>query len=265
MWGRELSTVELGGTTPPTVGFGIGTLAEGMANHPAFGRAWVRKLCMFANSGRCAFDDPELARIATEFTDGGLNFKHMMRELLSSPIVTFWEPTQTWRDYGVAVSIARREDLCARIGSRLGIEDICELREGTSPFPNGINRQLAGLATGVPATQYVRGAVDSVFVSDPSLFSFSATERFCSLLASRIVAGPEGESIFTTDDVAGALDTFVHTVVGLPPSDPQATTLRGLLLEHYEAVTATGENAETALRSTFVVACSSPVATSSGL
>ena len=252
----------IGGTTPPVIGFGIRDLAGGMASHPTFSWAWALKLCKFANSGFCQADDPLLEHMANDFADEGHDFKRLLRDVLSSPLVTFWEPTDTWREYGIAMSIARREEFCSRLSNRLDIADVCNLRHDHTLFPDEVVDRLTGLATGVPAHEYARGTVDSVLVADPSLFSFSASERFCDLIASRIIGA--NEQIYTPDDVPAALNDFVHKVMGVPQGDPLAASMRSLLTEHYDKAQ-TIEDDTVALRSTFTVACASPLATSSGL
>ena len=53
--------------------------------------------------------------------------------------------------------------------------------------------------------------------------------------------------------------------MGVPASDERAPLLRGILTRHYDAALAAKEKPADALRSTFVLACSSPLAVSSGL
>jgi hypothetical protein len=54
-------------------------------------------------------------------------------------------------------------------------------------------------------------------------------------------------------------------VMGLASSDPRAAAALQILKEHYTSVVAAGGSASNGLKSTFVLACSSPTAVSVGL
>jgi hypothetical protein len=62
-----------------------------------------------------------------------------------------------------------------------------------------------------------------------------------------------------------ALDEFVSVVMGVPFADERARPFRDVLDRHYTAAVAAREKPADALRSTFVLACSSPSAVSAGL
>jgi hypothetical protein len=83
-------------------------------------------------------------------------------------------------------------------------------------------------------------------------------------LAGQIIdAGATSKWLSTNRDAA--LSDFVSLVAGLPPSDPRAAPMGDILQRHYAAAVAAKEKPADALRSTFVVACASPMAVSSGL
>jgi hypothetical protein len=245
-------------------GRGIKDLAQAMAAHPRFAAAWAQKICRWANSSDCVPDDPELLRVADAFAKSGFRFKTLLRELLSSPLVTFAAPTKTARELGLTVSIRRREHLCASLQSRLGIPDACS----TAGFYfNDPPRQKArGLAMAVPGDGYARGAEAPLLPRDASLFSQSSAENLCALLADQVVdAPPPAKGRYESADPEAALRDIVATVMGLPPGDERAGPALGIVRDHYKEALAGGAAAGDALKSAFVLGCASPFALSTGL
>jgi hypothetical protein len=253
----------------PVMGSGIAALAEAMAAHPRFPIAWTQKLCRLANSSSCSEDDPEFLRVVQIFRDSHFNFKTLVRELYSSPIVTFASRTKTSDDAGVTVGISRREALCATLQNRLGLTDVC----GLSSFIPARNLNAAqarmlvarNLAMAVPGDGYSRGAETPLMPHDPNLFFSSTIENLCGLIAAQVVDGPVATSRFSSANRDGAIADLARTVMGLPASDARHAPLLGVLGEHFDGAVAAGETATDALRSTFVLACSSPLTVSSGL
>ncbi len=126
------------------------------------------------------------------------------------------------------------------------------------------DKRAANLTTAVPTDGYARGAEEPLMPRDPTLFFTSATENLCALLAARVVdAG--AASLYKSADKDAALRGFVATVMGVPPSDPRSAGLLSILSKHDDAAIAAGAAPTDALRSTFVVACSSPLSVSMGL
>ena len=63
-----------------------------------------------------------------------------------------------------------------------------------------------------------------------------------------------------------AIDDFVATVMAIPSADPRYAAARAILAEHFAAAKGTaGIVAKDALKSTFVLACSSPTSVALGL
>jgi hypothetical protein len=243
----------------PVVGRGIATFARALAAHPRFAPAWTQKMCQFANSEPCQPGDPELQRIAGAFRDSGFDFRVLVRELFSSPLVTFARSTRTAETTGTVISIARRESLCALLSNRLGLPDVCEL---TAPRRTRPGR----LSLAIPGGGYGRGEESPLLPHDPNLFFASATDNLCQLLAGRLVDGPPATpGRWTSAGVPEAVGDFVHTVMGLPPGDPRAEPMRQLLDQHHSDALAAGANPTQALRSTFIVACASPFTLALGL
>jgi hypothetical protein len=256
--------------SPPLSGPDIRTFARGMAEHPRFAVAWTLKLCQHANAVPCQEDDPELQRVAGVFAASGHDWKRLVRELFSSPLVTFAAPTASTRPGGGAVGILRREGLCGALEQRTGLPDPCGL---AAPLPGAppparelqvLRLQTSSLARTIPGGGYLRGDERSVLPHDPSLFYLAATENICGQLAGRLLSGPLARPPFTgpPEQVVQGLAT---ALLGLPPNHPRAPALTALLQEHFAEAQAGGFSAVQALESTFVLACASPPAISLGL
>ncbi|MEA2697921.1 MAG: hypothetical protein QOI66_2192 [Myxococcales bacterium] len=249
----------------PITGAGIGALADAMATHPRFAVAWTQKLCRLANSASCSEDDPEFIRIANAFKASGFDFKKLVRDLFSSPLVTFASTTKTATDSGIVIGIARRETLCASLESRFGITDVCGIHGFyKATAANKPKITAANLAGAIPGDGYARGSETPLMPHDSSLFSVSATENLCDLLAAQLV-DVGASSRYTSGAKDAAIADFVGNVMGLPANDGRAAPMTDLLNKHYGDAMAAGETAGDALRSTFVLACSSPLAISLGL
>jgi hypothetical protein len=187
----------------------------------------------------------------------------LVRTLFSSPLVTAAAATKTSTELGVTISISRREHLCAALANRLGVPDACGL-QATAQRVTPTKRTARNLALSVPGAGYARGAETPLMPHDPSLFFVAATENLCGLVAGQIIdAGARPR--YASAKPAEAIADFVRTLMALPASDPRAAAMTQILTDHHAAATAAGEGAADALRSTFVLACESPLAVSSGL
>lgn len=178
----------LEGLTVAGRGHGIADLAEAMAAHPRFAPAWTQKLCRYADSVSCDETDPEFQRVAQVFQRSGFQWRALVRELFSSPLVTGAARTQTFTPQGgQSAGIALREHLCVSLQSRLGVADACGLQHPDDPML----QQARNLAMAVPGAGYARGAEVPLLPRDPNLFSDAAVENLCGLLADQLVdAGP---------------------------------------------------------------------------
>jgi hypothetical protein len=246
---------------PVVRGQGVATLAGAMATHPLFAPAWTQRLCQLANAASCEVDDPEFQRVAAAFAGSNFDFPTLVRELYSSPLVTYATRTKTTADTGVVMSIARRDTLCDRLSNRLGLKDLCN-QQGESGLPK-IAGQARNLALGVPGSAYDRADATPVSPHDPNLFFSSATEKLCTALAGQLVAVTGGR--WQVADKAAAFADFTRLLMGVPPSDPMTPALLDVLSRHHDAAVAAKETPADALRSTFTLACSSPLAISAGL
>jgi hypothetical protein len=241
------------GVTGMGTGRGVLDLADLLATHPRFAAAWAQKLCTWADSAPCSEDDPEFLRVANAFRDSGHDFRVLAREMLSSPLVTGTAGTKTFTDRGYVVSIARADHLCAALGNRLGLAGACQV--------NGTARNLSAT---LPVDAYSRGAETPLLTSDTSLFYRSITENLCRALADQVVdVGTTPR--FSSKSPAAAVDDMVRSVMALVDGDARQSGATTILNEHYAAALKTGATARDALKSTFVLACSSPTAVSVGL
>jgi hypothetical protein len=248
---------------------GAGALAASLASHPSFATAWAQKLCFYADSAACTESDPEFQRIIAAFQASHLDWKTLVRELFTSPLVTGAAHTATFDDRGMPVSVARRDHLCGALELRLGISDPC----GMSGLPGltGAQNTIATLARGLPSDGYSRGAETPVLPTDSSLFFRSGTENICRHLADQVVdvaatATNPTPSRYQSTNPDAAIADFVQTIMGLPDGDPRAADAKQILTEHYQAaLKTTGIKAKDALKSTFVLSCTAPSTISVGL
>ena len=148
---------------------------------------WTQKLCQLANASPCDEEDPEFQRVAEVFAGSNHDFKVLVGELLSSPLVTYAQHTRSVDKAGVVLSIARRDSYCDRLGNRLGIKDLCN-QQNESSLPR-IAGQARNLSLGMPGSAYARADEHPVTPHDPNLFFISATEKLCMALAGQLVEG----------------------------------------------------------------------------
>ena len=239
-------------------GDGIAELGATLSTHPRFAPAWVQKACYFATSTACPEESEEFQGIANAF-QSSMNFRDMLVALLSSPLVS--AETCVEKAGGDIPSVSRSRHFCTTISNRLGISDAC----GTETYYNserrgdrGVNRQLVEV---VPDDGYGRGGEIPVVISDPNLFIRAAGDAMCERFGDMVI----GDDLrFSPSDPEGAIQLFVVDLMGLPPSDPRHGGALDILTRHYtEAETETSEI--NALRSTFIVACTSPTVLGIGL
>jgi hypothetical protein len=228
-----------------------------------FALATTQHLCFFANSAACEETDPEMRRVALAFQNGGYNFKTLVRELFSSPLVTSWASTATFLADGVTISVARRDQLCTALSNRLGKADLCEI---TMPTPTGVTTAVNRLAGSIPADAFSRGSQLPVTPPDPNLFYRAASELVCEAVATKVVDGPAATSVYASATGATtAMPDMVVKIMGLPAADPHYAGALKALQDHYAAAIAARATTTTALRSTFAAACQSPPSLSLGI
>jgi hypothetical protein len=219
-----------------------------------FALAMAQKLCFFANSTQCEETDPELRRVALAFQEK-YDFKTLVRELYSSPLVTSAADTLTAKQDGVLISVARRDQLCAALSARLKKPDLCEI---AMPTPTNVTTPLNRLAGALPADGFSRGSEVPVTAPDPTLFYRAASELVCETIATKVVDATTG-SVYTSASPNQAIEDMVTHLMGVPANDPKHAASVSALTQHFQAAMTTGKaTATVALRSTFAAACQAP-------
>jgi len=229
-------------------GNGLRDLANILAEHPYFPRAWVQKLCFYANAKACE-EGEEFERIVTAFTESNFNFKTLVRELFSSPMIT-----------GVScdggqlpgVTIARRSQFCQRLSARLGSENLCALSmvPGTDSGDQG---RVNTAVSSIPDDSFSRAVVDPVTIADTSLFIRANREVACTRIAMQ--AFDDDYRSLPREEVLAVL---VEEVMALTPSHALHAPALAALDQHIDSVVESGQSERTAFQSAFVVACMSP-------
>lgn len=247
----------------PVAGTGVGDMASIMAASPRFAGAWTERLCYLFNAGACDPDDPELARVAQAFVDSNFDWNTLIRELASSPAITFSERTSTWEEFGEASPPVSQDRFCRRMTLRLRIPDACNLA-GELQAGNGVKKSIRALADGVPPLSFGRSAVAPFVASEPDVFSVASIERICQYVAEGWLGEQDG-ALYGTSDREAVLDVLVGGLMALPASDPRAAEVRAALSDHWDAAVAGGATPVDALRSTFITGCASAAAASTSL
>lgn len=232
-------------------------LADTLAGHPQFPLAWALKLCQWANSSACLADDPELVRVVTAFRDSQLSFRTLVRELFSSPLVTWRARTKTSDAEGQLVSVTRYAHFCRALEHRLGVTDPC----GDSD-PNSAAHAIS---VSIPADAFSRGKPDPILPTESNLFQRSAVEALCAKVAEGVVDNPKLPVTISTADVGGALSTLLGTLMSIDAADARRAQLLAILQQHFADARATGASPKAALASTFTLACTSPTSAGVGL
>jgi hypothetical protein len=163
---------------------------------------------------------------------------------------------------GVAISIARRDQLCSSLSTRLNKPDLCAQ---TATLPTLAQAGTARIAASLAADAFSRGEEYPITTSDPTLFYRAASELLCENIAPQVVDALGVESLYKGVSFAAGIDDMVTRLMGYPAADPRHAEAVTILTSHYNAVIAARNTPTNALRSTFVLACESPTSLSFGL
>ncbi len=226
----------------------LGTIVSG---HPAFAAGWTQKLCYFANSQECNLEDPEFVRVRDAFEDSGYDFKTLVVELFSSPLVTGAACPVDVQMAPVPSSVSRFEHLCHALEVRLGV-DACASTNITTD-----------LSEALPSDSWSRGSTVPNQVAQSSLFYAATVDSLCRRMGDAIVDA--ADSPLQSSDMPAAIDVLVHGVVGLQPSDPRHDLMQTILTEHIEDAAEITSNTKAQLASAFTLACTSPYLTTTDL
>lgn len=254
----------------------LGPLLASMTDSGGLSRfaiSMAQSLCYWADSAGCAESDPEFRRVVQAFVDSDYRFPVLVRELMSSPLVTGLGHTATFDARNVVVSITRREHLCAALGNRLDLGDVCGL-DYAFPQMSGFSQGTSGadaikavfrIAGTIAADAFSRGSEVPVTPSIPTLFYAAGTELLCENVASKVVG-----SVYQTSDVPGAISAMVSDIMGYTTADVASDgsslheAAAAILQEHYDQASLE-EDATAALASTFSLACQAPTSLGLGL
>ncbi|MBS2022433.1 MAG: hypothetical protein JST92_08485 [Deltaproteobacteria bacterium] len=237
--------------------FDLGTQLSG---HPRFAAAWSQKLCTWATSAPCNEDDPEFMRIVAAFKSSNYQWPVLVKELFSSPLVTYQANTATVAANGETFPLARRDHLCAAISNRLGLPNACGLDVNT-PYPSGLSGTVRTVANALPSDQFSRGVEGAILANDPSMVFRTGMESLCGALADKLVDNGSASRYKSTDPTTAIAD-MVHTLMGIT-GDRDAPRI-AILTDHFTHAkrpaqgSAPAISATDALKSTFVLACLSP-------
>lgn len=223
-------------------------LGQAIAEHPFFGEAWVQKLCYLANSQECDPKDPEFVRIRDAFVAGGFDFRALVIDLFSSPLVTGATRTVTHDTHEFVVSITRRAHLCHTLQTRLGVNGLCA---GTN-----------NVANATPEDAWSRGSATPFQPAASSLFYAATMDAFCDDVAKKVV--DEAGSPLQSTDMAGSIDFIVEQVMDLSPADSRYDAAHASISQHVVDATPLTTNNRIVLESAFTLACTSPFVTAVG-
>lgn len=247
--------VETGGAS----GDGIDKLSETLSDHPRFAPAWVQQTCFFATSSECPEDSAEFQRVVGAFQNSGMQFRSMLVELLSSSLVS--GETCVEKGSGDIPSVARARHFCSTVSNRLGVTDVC----GTDTYyqserrgPRGVTRQLIEV---VPDDAFSRGSERPIVITDSNLFIRASADAICQRIGELVV---NNDGKYPPSAPLPAIQSFVNDLMGLPTSDPRHDGAVDILVRHFAAADV-DESTTNALRSTFMIACTSPSVLGMGL
>lgn len=224
------------------------TFGATLAAHPRFAEAWVHKLCWIATGEPCHAQDPEVQRIAEEFEQSGFRWRTLVAELLTSPLVTGWDPTTTHRE-SVPVVVERGRQMCTSLDLRS--EDACSKDEVSTAM---------GL---IPSATVTRAEVAVVIPSALDAFSLAGREAVCREMA--IVEVGNRNRRYYHGKAEDSIARIATEVAGLPPGHARRAALVNTLRLHHSEARAEGAGSIDALRSAYVLACTSPDAMALGL
>lgn len=223
-------------------------LGLAIASHPFFAGAWVQKLCYMANSQECNPDDPEFQRVRDNFVAGGFDFRALVVDLFSSPLVTGARRTLTHDTHEYLVSITRKAHLCHTLETRLSWTGLCA----------GNNN----VANAAPEDAWSRGSGTPFQPASSSLFYAATMDAFCDKVGKVVVDEPD--SPLQSADMEGSITFLVEGLMDLNPADSRHAMARAAIEQHIEDAAMVTQNARIQLESAFTLACTSPFITAVG-
>src|SRR5262249_10238743 len=153
-----------------------------------------------------------------------LSWNRLVRELLSSPIVTHAAATKTSDTTGEVIGVNRRDHLCAALDNRLGLKDVCGL---DSVSGQQLKPGVPPIVSGLPSDGHGRGSPIPVLPNQPTLFYRAGMENICGSVAALVVDhGPipsmPNRKAWSSAQPDAAIKDFVAIIMALTSSDPRA-------------------------------------------
>lgn len=242
------------------VGTDIADFGQHIIKSPRFPLAWVQKVCTWINSVPCDETDPEILLIAGEFKDSGFDFIKMFKRVLTSKVTTYRTVSQSAQSMNTIFTLTRRTQLCNLLSARLKYNDICGLQADTL-LPFNLS-QFATIMGQYPRDAYTRGSVGPNMATTPSVPVRMSFEFGCGYIAKEFIdAG--ANTRWRSSSPTTAFADFATQLMGISTSSSQPVV--DLLAKHFADARASGLSATDALRSSFVVACTSPYVANIGV
>jgi hypothetical protein len=238
------------------VGSGIGDFGDILSRHPEMPKAWLEKLCYFANGEACPTRSAAFEAVLEDFTEADYDFTVLLNRALSSPLVTGTECIEGGS--GPLASISRARHLCTTLAQRLEFPQACSF-----------NRNVRDLVSSIPDDTYARASVSPITIREDDIFIRSAEEKICYELARNRI----GQDAFPINDPPLTLSRLVEQLMGYALTHPQHDTMLGVMNDHFTTAEARAKELgagnyaarREALRSAFMVACQSPSVVGMGL
>lgn len=237
-------------------GGGVVDLAQAIASHPKLALAWTVKLCSWANSSPCQANDPAVIAMAAQFAADNYDFRHLVRALFTSPLVTYAQTPATEGRSAQVSSVVRRDQLCQLLKVRLGDDGLCGALDALADGSDSLPARLAAM----PQDGYTRGVNEAMYVSAPDPFYVGNLENICWLAAKQFVDGDK--KWVSSADPVGASNKIAASLMALSPAE--AAEPAKTLSDAFADLTAAGADPTVAMQSVFTAACSSVLVASVG-
>lgn len=212
-------------------------LMSTMVNHPDFALAWTLKLCQWGTSIECSREDPEIIRVATEFSDSGYQLNTLFEAFFSSQLVTHTTVEEESSTFpGSQVSIARRDHFCHALNTRMqdvreeninGIEEADIVAEAVD-YCEG-TAAVERLSGTIPDGGTPRGSTTFSLSRDNAAFISLGYDKLCQTRATSVFGNAPrtlpGNTRFE-EDITAQIKMLTTKVLGFPTGTAQydATT-----------------------------------------
>ena len=212
--------------------------AEALASHPNFAKAWVLKLCQWANTITCDSNHEAVTELAADFDNAGFDMTHLIKNFFSSPLITETSYREGTDVPGAQVSVARKGHYCRALYVRLSAVRQAQGREMNSRL-DVCNKDgdIEILSASLPNDAVVRGSIDLHQPKDSSPMVSVAIEGMCSLSADTVVSSRVNNSAFDPSDPTRALDLMIEHLLGIPTGTERFMQQRQRFQKLYEVQT----------------------------